>query len=160
VIMNVLLCCDLNVSHSLPHNSLMTDFQCFVLPNALRHTFTGHSGAVKALDFLGRASDGGAGGQYLVSGGSDGVVRIWEAEPSSTASASGASSHSNANACVRALTGHTSRIWDVAAARNASIVASASGDSTIRVRTSFFVAVLCCVRSNRFIIPLFSFFLF
>ncbi|KAG5461591.1 MAG: WD40-repeat-containing domain protein [Olpidium bornovanus] len=63
---------------------------------------------------------------------SDNTLRIWDTETA---------------APVDVLHGHTSRIWDVASDRSGSMVASASGDGTVKVRDILsvgFVVFLCC----------------
>ncbi|KAI9143299.1 WD40-repeat-containing domain protein [Paraphysoderma sedebokerense] len=92
--------------------TLLQDYQSFIIPNAVRHTFTGHKGNIKCVDFVGEE------GKLIASGSSDNTLRIWDTETSN---------------CVGVLEGHTSRIWDVTSNPSGSIVASASGDGTVKL---------------------------
>ncbi|CAK9879892.1 unnamed protein product [Sphagnum jensenii] len=99
--------------------TLLEDYSCFVLPNAHKTTFRGHRSNVKCVDFVGEE------GTLLVSGSSDNMLRVWDVEDGQ---------------CVRVLGdgdlgsggGHTSRIWDVTSSSSGDVVASASGDSTVK----------------------------
>jgi WD40 repeat protein len=53
-----------------------------------------------------------------VSGSSDATLRIFSPEDGATR---------------RVLTGHTSRLWDVATSPSAALIASGSGDGTVRI---------------------------
>ena len=96
-----------------PIATLLRDYECFVLPNALAHEYEGHASNVKCIAFVG--SDG----QFLVSGSSDQTVRVWQ-------------SGLPAGDCL-VLKGHSARIWDVSPSPSGSMIASASGDATIRI---------------------------
>jgi COMPASS component SWD3 len=73
----------------------------------------------RCVDFVGEE------GTLLVSGSSDNMLRVWDVEDGQ---------------CVRVLGdgdlgsggGHTSRIWDVTSSSSGDVVASASGDSTVK----------------------------
>ncbi|KAL7747329.1 hypothetical protein RI367_007383 [Sorochytrium milnesiophthora] len=92
--------------------TLLQDYTSYVIPNAVHRTFAGHRANVKCVDFVGEQ------GAYIASGSSDNTVRLWETE---------------SGQCVDVLRGHTSRIWSVAATRDASLLTSASGDGTVRL---------------------------
>ncbi|TPX35009.1 hypothetical protein SmJEL517_g02468 [Synchytrium microbalum] len=93
-------------------STLLQDYTSVVIPNAIRHNFTGHTGNVKCVDFVGDD------GKWIVSGSSDNTVRVWDLETAMVLSV---------------LEGHTSRIWDVASSRSGARVASASGDGTVKI---------------------------
>lgn len=93
-------------------SSLLQDYQGFVVPNRCRMTLRGHAQNVKCVRFVGEN------GRKLVSGSSDGTVRLWDTET---------------GACDAVLEGHGSRVWDVDATRNGALLASASSDATVRV---------------------------
>ena len=92
--------------------SLLEDYRTFVVPNAQRQRFVGHTRNVKCLEFVGTT------GATLATGGSDNTVRLWE-----TATATP----------IQTLVGHDSRIWDLAATQSGDALASASADGTIRI---------------------------
>jgi WD40 repeat protein len=50
-------------------------------------------------------------------------VRIWDTESAE---------------CLDTLQGHRSRIWDVSCSSQGDFLASASGDSTVKVKTGFY----------------------
>ena len=85
------------------------------LPNSLSHSAHLHSGGAKCVAVL--ASDAST----VATGGSDGIVNILD----------------TFDGTVRhMLRGHTSRIWDVAASAPGDMLASASGDGTVRLWSS------------------------
>lgn len=92
--------------------SILSEYECFVVPNVQRHAMVGHTGNVKCTVFVGDE------GLELASGSSDNTVALWE---------------TYSGARIGVLTGHTSRVWDVAASRNGGMLASASGDGTVRL---------------------------
>ena len=94
--------------------SILSEYECFVVPNVQRHAMTGHTGNVKCIVFVGDD------GLELASGSSDNTVALWGTDSGSR---------------VGVLTGHTSRVWDVAASRTGALLASASGDGTVRLWT-------------------------
>ena len=93
-----------------PATSLLRDYHCFVLPNALRCEYRGHKSNVKCITFMHNNPS------YLVSGSSDQTLRIWDV------SQPDGGTH---NSLV--LRGHTSRIWDISTAYKDDVIASASG---------------------------------
>ncbi|KAI9030913.1 WD40-repeat-containing domain protein [Phycomyces nitens] len=93
-------------------NSLLEDYTSFVIPNAVGTNCIGHQGNVKCVEFIGED------GKQIVSGSSDNTLRIWETETGE---------------CLDIMDGHRSRIWDVSSTRLGDFVASASGDSTIKI---------------------------
>jgi COMPASS component SWD3 len=92
--------------------SLLFDYEAVVLPDSVRHTFTGHTSNVKCVDFVG--SDG----DLIASGSSDNTVRLWN-------------THDPEENTV--LSGHTSRIWDLDSTKDGGLLASASGDGDVRI---------------------------
>ena len=92
--------------------SLLEDYRTFVVPNACRQRFVGHTRNVKCLEFVGSA------GATLATGGGDHTVRLWE-------TATGVQK--------QVLEGHRSRIWDLAASHSGEVLASASADGTVRL---------------------------
>lgn len=92
--------------------SLFEDYSCFVVPNALQLTYSGHTDSVKCVDFVGEA------GLSIVSGGSDATVRLWDTE---------------SGTCSAVLSGHSGRIWDVCSSLRGRFVASASADTQVKL---------------------------
>ncbi|KAI8819010.1 WD40-repeat-containing domain protein [Fimicolochytrium jonesii] len=92
--------------------TLLEDYQCPMIPNAVRTTFAGHKGNVKCVDFIGEE------GLSLISGSSDNTCRIWNTETGE---------------CQFTLEGHASRIWDVTSNKTGTLLASASGDGTVKL---------------------------
>eukprot|EP00741_Cyanophora_paradoxa_P003408 tig00000704_g3311.t1 len=92
--------------------TLLHEYECFVIPNALRQTLKGSKGNVKCVEFLGEE------GRMIISGSSDNHVRLWNTE---------------SGECVRVLQGHSSRIWDVSSNKTGEYIASGSGDGTVRL---------------------------
>ncbi|RKO86665.1 WD40-repeat-containing domain protein, partial [Blyttiomyces helicus] len=92
--------------------TLLEDYASLIIPNAVCHTFTGHKGNVKCVEFVGEE------GSMLVSGSGDNTCRVWDTDTAE---------------CLGVLEGHTSRIWDVASSKDGLTVASASGDGTVKL---------------------------
>ena len=101
-------------------HTLLHDYQCFVIPNDCRRTMVGHRGNVKCLEWVGDE------GRMIASGSSDNTVRLWNVDDDDT---TGTGRHH----AVGVLTGHNSRIWDITSNRSGSVVASGSGDGTVKV---------------------------
>ena len=97
-------------------SSLLSDYACYVLPNAPKTLLGGHKGNVKCVEFVGEE------GNLIASGSSDNTVRLWSAED---------------GRCVRILSGHTSRVWSVASSRAGNLLITASGDATACVRLQY-----------------------
>ena len=103
-----------------PATTLLRDYQCFVLPNALRCEYHGHTSNVKSIAFMANNPS------FVVSGSSDKTLRVWNVEqPVNPDSAATTSS--------LICRGHTSRIWDISTAPKADLIASASGDGTVKM---------------------------
>mmetsp|Transcript_37641 Transcript_37641/g.150106 ORF Transcript_37641/g.150106 Transcript_37641/m.150106 type:complete len:603 (-) Transcript_37641:890-2698(-) len=92
--------------------TVLEDYECFVLPNALRHSFRGHKGNIKSIAFCGEE------GQLIVSGSSDNTVGVWDTETGENRAF---------------LRGHTARVWDVATTRRGELIGSCSGDGSVRL---------------------------
>lgn len=92
--------------------TILEDFECAVVPNVRRRTFSGHKGNVKCVTFV------GAEGRAIATGSSDNTARVW-------GSVSGG--------LLGDLRGHQSRVWDVSANSKGSLLASASADGTVRI---------------------------
>ncbi|KAJ1561602.1 hypothetical protein HK405_003400, partial [Cladochytrium tenue] len=92
--------------------TLLEDYQSLIVPNSVRHAFSGHRGNVKCAIFIGEQ------GERILSGSSDNTCRVWDSETAE---------------CLHVLEGHTSRVWDVTANKAGSFAASASADSTVKV---------------------------
>ncbi len=95
------------------HSSLFEDFKGINVPNSRKVTFVGHKDNVKCIEFVGHED-----GRYIASGSSDNTIKIWQV--------------SNGE-CLATLQGHSSRVWDVSSTRTGKMLASASGDATIKV---------------------------
>eukprot|EP01135_Chromosphaera_perkinsii_P008304 Nk52_evm1s1253 gene=Nk52_evmTU1s1253 len=93
-------------------NTLLKDFSSFVVPNRVRNNFIGHTANVKCIEFVGED------GLQIASGSSDNTVIVWDTE-------SGKMNHK--------LSGHRSRIWDLASDRNGDYLVSCSADSTVKL---------------------------
>ncbi|KAI9216007.1 WD40-repeat-containing domain protein, partial [Blastocladiella britannica] len=91
---------------------LLEDYTALIVPNTTRHLLQGHSDNVKCIAFVGAA------GHLIASGSSDNTVRLWRSET---------------GAAAALLTGHSSRIWDVASDLAGSTLASAASDGTVRL---------------------------
>ncbi len=74
-------------------------------------SLTAHTDRVRAITF---SHDG----KWLVSGGDDQTMRLWNVQ---------------AGRCIHTLYGHTNRVWTVAISRDNRILASGSEDQTIRL---------------------------
>lgn len=96
-------------------STILEDFECAVVPNSRRRSFIGHTGNVKCVSFVGDE------GRAMVTGSSDHTARVW-------ATATGES--------LGVLSGHRSRIWDVSATANGSLLATGSADGTVRLWNS------------------------
>lgn len=92
--------------------TLLHDHTPLFVPNTVYKTFKGHKANVKCARFVGDAGD------MIVSGSSDNTCRVWK---------------TSTGDCLGVLNGHTSRIWDVCSKTDGSFIASASGDSTVKV---------------------------
>ncbi|GAM24710.1 hypothetical protein SAMD00019534_078850, partial [Acytostelium subglobosum LB1] len=92
--------------------SLLEDYSCFVLPNSLRTTLSGHKKNVKCVEFI------GTNGLSLASGSSDNTIKLWNTET---------------GALLSNLTGNTSRIWDLSSSASGKLLASASGDGLVNI---------------------------
>lgn len=94
-------------------STLLHDFSPLIIPNSVKSIYLGHTKNVKCLSFLGQN------GTRIITGSSDNTLRVWKTETAE---------------CLSVLSGHDSRIWDVSSTDNGSFVASASGDSTLKVQ--------------------------
>lgn len=92
--------------------TLLTDYTSFVIPNDTYRIFSGHKNNVKCAAFVGEE------GNSIVTGSSDNTLRLWNINSARSQSV---------------MFGHTSRIWSVDSSRNGDILASASGDGTVKI---------------------------
>jgi COMPASS component SWD3 len=92
--------------------SLLHDYESYIVPNSLMKTFKQHASNVKTIQFLGQHCE------YLASAGSDNVINIFNIETGEL---------------LNSLEEHESRIWDLNCSKNSNYLASASGDSTIKI---------------------------
>ena len=92
--------------------SLLEDYKATVIPNAEKHVFRGHTANVKCVEFVGED------GELIASGSSDNTCKLW---------------NTITGECVRTLSGHLSRVWDISSNKAGTIIASASGDKTVKL---------------------------
>ena len=93
--------------------TLLSDYAPLTVPSRLERLITGHRANVKCVAWI---ADG-----LGVSGSSDSTLRIFSTEDGTTR---------------RVLAGHQSRLWDVATSPNSTLIASGSGDGTVRIWTT------------------------
>lgn len=92
--------------------TILEDFEFAVVPNTRRRNFAGHTANVKCVSFVGDE------GRAIVTGSSDHTARVW-------GTATGE--------LLGTLYGHRSRIWDVSASTNGSLLATGGADGTVRL---------------------------
>ncbi|KAJ3380462.1 hypothetical protein HDU84_005916 [Entophlyctis sp. JEL0112] len=88
-------------------STLLQNFQSVVIPNSVRRTYLGHNGNVKCANFVGEL------GLQIVSGS-----RLWDTETGT---------------CTGIFDEHDATVWDVTSDRAGAVIASASGDGTVKV---------------------------
>lgn len=107
-------------------STLLRDFECEVLPNAVKSTYVGHSQNVKYVTFVGQD------GEVLASGSSDATIKLWPVEFASTKP----STEGMGQICEtwsRDLRGHSSRIWYLSSNASGDRLFSGSGDGTVKI---------------------------
>lgn len=113
--------------------SLARDFECEVLPNAVKSTYVGHAQNVKYVTFVGQD------GEFLASGSSDTTIKLWPVDFPASAPAAAAvalASDTTGEICEtwsRDLRGHSSRIWYLASNTAGDMLYSGSGDGTVKI---------------------------
>ncbi|KAF4321128.1 hypothetical protein BBO99_00004015 [Phytophthora kernoviae] len=112
--------------------TLLRDFECEVLPNAVKSTYVGHSQNVKFVTFV------GTDGELLASGSSDASIKLWPTEIPTTQQEGGEeeSDETSGTVCrywTRDLLGHSSRIWYLSANASGERLYSGSGDGTVKI---------------------------
>jgi COMPASS component SWD3 len=133
--------------------TLLDDFKCFVVPNAPRHIFRTPTTNVKTISFVGSA------GWRIASASDDSVVCLWDShgrDLSAPVSASDASTSTPATSstsrcrhrgaveadrarydrgarCRTHAGAHRARIWQLSSSSDGGLVASASGDGSLKV---------------------------
>ena len=114
------------IDEKLKIETLLHDFECYIIPNRMSNSFSSTSN-IKAIEFLGQNLDFLASGkfQFLIGlkkirflGGSDNIINIFDIENGEK---------------INSLYGHESRIWDLNCSKKSKLLASASGDSTIKI---------------------------
>ncbi|KAG7400233.1 hypothetical protein PHYBOEH_006571 [Phytophthora boehmeriae] len=112
--------------------TLLRDFECEVLPNAVKSTYVGHSQNVKFVTFV------GTDGELLASGSSDASIKLWPTEIPTTQQEGGDEESDETTGTVcrywsRDLLGHSSRIWYLSANASGERLYSGSGDGTVKI---------------------------
>lgn len=108
--------------------TLLRDFECEVLPNAVKSTYVGHSQNVKFATFVGQD------GEFLASGSSDATIKLWPVEFS--APPTDDPDPMMGDVCrgwARDLRGHSSRVWYLTSNASGEILYSGSGDGTVKI---------------------------
>lgn len=120
-------------------STLLRDFECEVLPNAVKSTYVGHAQNVKFVTFVGQD------GEFLASGSSDATVKLWPVEfdgdtnddanenGDESGSARDAAMGSVCRSYARDLRGHSSRIWYLTSSASGEMLFSGSGDGTVKI---------------------------
>ncbi|PWN44463.1 WD40 repeat-like protein [Ceraceosorus guamensis] len=91
--------------------SLLHDYESYVIPDSISQVLRGHRRNVKALCWVGSE------GYSLLSGSSDGSVRLWD----------------HASGRCEAVLEHGGRVWDVDSTKSGAYLISAGGDGTAKI---------------------------
>jgi COMPASS component SWD3 len=106
--------------------SLLSDYETLIIPACLKYQFVGHTENIKCIQFLGSTP-------YLASGSSDNTVRIWNVKDTIINRKKTHDDLIEDSSDSICLYGHNSRIWDLSYSDTANLLASASGDASIRI---------------------------
>jgi len=104
--------------------TLLNDYTSFVVPNAAKHVFSNGCENAKTLTFVGGA------GTTIACAAADNAVCVWSVNNDRKSSENDELKPSTSR---RILGHHRARVWQLSSTNNGQYIASASGDSTIKI---------------------------